>query len=224
MSKAKKKTTRKRKRSKTTRAPAVRATTPPALRALSAQHRAFVVAYTGLHGATGRWNATAAAREAGYKDGKNLGFMAYEVLHRPDVQAAVNEILEERRKQWETLLHRVIEELCAIGFSKATDVVELKGDHILLRDDLPEPVQRAIAEVVESYHGTPTDGITSLRIKMHDKVKALALLAKITGGIVERHGGPKGNDPIPVALGLTQEGKNRLLSELGMPVEVAAGG
>ncbi len=70
---------------------------------------------------------------------------------------------------------RIIEELKAIGFARATDYLQTQGDALVVRStaELPEDAGAAIAAIERSS--------TGLKVKFYDKLKALELLGKCCG-------------------------------------------
>lgn len=67
---------------------------------------------------------------------------------------------------------RVMEELAAIGFAKATDYLQVQGKELVVLDTcrLPERRTAAIASIERTNSG--------LKVKFYDKLKALELLGK----------------------------------------------
>ncbi len=70
---------------------------------------------------------------------------------------------------------RILEELQAIAFARATDYLLTQGDSLLVKDtdSLPQGAGAAIASVEKSS--------TGLKVKFYDKLKALELLGKCCG-------------------------------------------
>ena len=70
---------------------------------------------------------------------------------------------------------RVVEELAAIGFAKATDFVAVEDGELVIRStgDLSKTDRAAIASVESTSNG--------IRLKLYDKMKALELLGKYMG-------------------------------------------
>ena len=70
---------------------------------------------------------------------------------------------------------RVVDELAAIGFAKATDFVAVEDGTLVIRstDALSKTDKAAIASVESTSNG--------IRLKLYDKMKALELLGKHLG-------------------------------------------
>ena len=83
--------------------------------------------------------------------------------------------MEERQKRTEITQDRVLEELAAIAFARATDYAEVKGECVCIKDTdtLDEQQIRAIAGIKEGKYG--------IELKLNDKEKALELLGRHLG-------------------------------------------
>ena len=70
---------------------------------------------------------------------------------------------------------KVVEELAAIGFAKATDFVSVEDDRLVVRStrELSKVNRAAIASLESTSNG--------IRLKLYDKLKALELLGKYMG-------------------------------------------
>ena len=152
---------------------------------LTAKQKAFVSEYLV------DLNATAAATRAGYS-AKNASRIGHELLNKSQVQAAIKKALEERQKRTEITQDQVVIELARIAFGSARDVMEWGPGGVQLRPSSELTPDQA-AMVVEVSETTSQNG-GSLRLKTHDKVKALELLGKHLGMFLDRHEitGPNG--------------------------------
>lgn len=206
------------KRVKTSRGP---------LAGLKPRHRTFVSAYCGLGGEPHgeRWNATAAARKAGYVHPEVRGC---ELLRREDVRAAVDHVLARRRIGDLDIAERVVEELVAVALGDIGDVGPFLRGEVEL-EDLPPRTRAAISEVTETLHG---DGTRTRKVKLHPKVQASVVLLRalearqpkhesveppsvpcvpVTGRVVDVRAVEK-----PSRRGLTQEQAMRAREALGI--------
>lgn len=97
------------------------------------------------------------------------------MLRNVKVAAYIQERMEERQKRTEITQDRVLEELAAIAFARATDYAEVKGECVCIKDTdtLDEQQIRAIAGIKEGKYG--------IELKLNDKEKALELLGRHLG-------------------------------------------
>lgn len=97
------------------------------------------------------------------------------MLRNVKVAAYIQERMEERQKRTEITQDRVLEELAAIAFAKATDYAEIKGECVRIKDTdtLDEQQIRAIAGIKEGKFG--------IELKLNDKEKARELLGRHLG-------------------------------------------
>ena len=94
--------------------------------------------------------------------------------------AAYQERMEERQKRTEITQDRVLEELAAIAFARATDFAEVKDGFVIIKDTagLSEQQIKAIAGIKEGKFG--------IELKLNDKEKALELLGRHLGMFKDR--------------------------------------
>lgn len=132
------------------------------------------------------FNGAAAAERAGYSK-RRARQTASELLADPTISEEISKLINEREKKLELTSYDVVNELKAIAFSKNSDFVKVKDVVIRegkkkrkiravlveLTSDVEEEKQKAIAEVSQTKDG--------IRIKSHDKVKALQLLGMHLG-------------------------------------------
>ena len=154
---------------------------PPAelIPPLRERHRRFVLEYII------DLNGSAAAIRAGYARGK-AGARASELLRRPEVQLAIREEMKEREKRLRLSGDRIIDEAMRIAFADPGRIARWSPDGVVLipSDDLA-PDDRAAVKLV-SVGGRK--GARAQRFEMHDKLAALALLARMTGMITREPG------------------------------------
>lgn len=122
-------------------------------------------------------NATRAYRVAypAVKKESTASAAAARMLRNVKVQAYISERMQERQHRTEVTQDRVIRELAAIAFSKATDYAIVRGGTVYIKntDDLSDEQVRAIAGIKEGANG--------IEIKLNDKEKALELLGRHLG-------------------------------------------
>ena len=139
-------------------------------------------------------NATKAAVRAGYSPDS-----AYQIgcenLQKPYMQEYIQQLQAERAKRTQVTADQVLSELSKIAFSDITDFINVEkkveihvddvdeegeplkevynGVVIEQTKDLPAERKAALAEISESKFG--------VKIRVHDKVRALELLGKHLG-------------------------------------------
>lgn len=144
---------------------------------LSKRQQTFVAEYlTGL-------NAAEAARKAGYSE-KTAESQGSRLLRNVKVAEAIHKAMGKRAERTEISQDRVLEELKRIAFGDLRDAVTWGPDGVSLKDCAGLTVEQAaaIAEVGE----TTTKEGGSVRIKRHDKVKALELIMRHMGMFTEK--------------------------------------
>ena len=139
---------------------------------LNPRQRLFVEAYLQS------LNASDAARRAGYADPE---VNSKRILEARAVQAAIEARIRERRARNPHVEQRVLEELCRIAFADPRDLMRWGPDGVELRpsDELDAAQAAAVDEVSEGRGGV-------IRLKKHDKVKALELLGRHLGLFADR--------------------------------------
>lgn len=122
-------------------------------------------------------NATRAYRVAypSVKKDETAAQAGSRMLRNVKVAAYIQERMEERQKRTEITQDRVLEELAAIAFARATDYAEIKDECVKVKDtkSLTEQQIRAIAGIKEGKYG--------IELKLNDKEKALELLGRHLG-------------------------------------------
>ena len=125
-------------------------------------------------------NATRAYRAAypSVKKEQTAAQAGSRMLRNVKVAAYISERME-RRQRTEVTQDRVVQELAAIAFARATDYVEIRSNGtnsvvvIKPTTELSEEQVRAIAGIKE--------GVNGIEIKLNDKEKALELLGRHLG-------------------------------------------
>lgn len=102
------------------------------------------------------------------------------LLTNANVAVYVEKRMQERQKRTEITQDRVLEELAAIAFARATDYAEVRKDRVIIKDtaDLAEDQIKAIAGIKEGKFG--------IELKLNDKEKALELLGRHLGMFKDR--------------------------------------
>lgn len=126
-------------------------------------------------------NATRAYRVAypSVKKEQTAAQAGSRMLRNVKVAAYISERMEERQKRTEITQDRVVQELAAIAFARATDYVEIRSNGtnsvVVIKPtmELSEEQVRAIAGIKEGANG--------IEIKLNDKEKALELLGRHLG-------------------------------------------
>lgn len=123
-------------------------------------------------------NIQAAMRRAGYacRNQRNQFPMRSEA-----VRAAIDERFCELRERNGHMVDRVVEELARIAFEDPRALAEWGPDGVRLRpsDSLSPEQAAAVSEVISDRHG-------GVRLKKHDKVRALELLGRYFGMFTDR--------------------------------------
>lgn len=132
-------------------------------------------------------NATKAAIRAGYSK-KNADKIGHELLGKTRVSDAIQEAMNERSSRTEITQDMVLRELAAIGFSKATDYVNIQDGVVLLKDTdgMTDAQKSAIASIEDGKYGA--------KVRLHDKVRALEKLGEHLGMF---HGKSVSDEDIP---------------------------
>ena len=120
-------------------------------------------------------NAKQAAIRAGYSP-KTAEVQASRLLSLVKVQTEIAKAMEDREKRTGITQDRVLAELSAIAFAKATDYVEIDDDgavKIKATASLTDEQKKAIAGIKEGANG--------IEIKLTDKTKALEMLSRHLG-------------------------------------------
>lgn len=122
-------------------------------------------------------NATRAYRVAysSVKKDETAAQAGSRMLRNVKVAKYISDRMKERQERTEVTQDRVVQELAASAFAKATDYVEIRGGRVVIKDtsQLEDNQIRAIAGIKEGANG--------IEIKLNDKEKALELLGRHLG-------------------------------------------
>lgn len=134
------------------------------------------------------FNATQAYLRAGYQCSRKAAeSSASNLLRNPKIQAYLSQLRDRISERSEITLERTVQEIGRIAFSQITNVIDFDKDGVILKNssELPVPVIAAIASVKSVERIQSGDWGESRTIeysaRMHDKVRALTLLADFFG-------------------------------------------
>lgn len=133
-------------------------------------------------------NATQSAIRAGYSK-KTAYAIGQENLKKPEIQKAIQELMNKRSKINEITADNVLKELASIAFADSTDYAKIKHKTVVNdvtgekeevtyveftdTDDLSEEQKKAISAIKYTRNG--------IAVETHNKLKALELLGKHLG-------------------------------------------
>ena len=120
------------------------------------------------------WNGTAAAKRAGYK---SASAAAGKLMKDPRVKRAIEGAVAERNRRNRINQDAVLDELACVAYLDIRSLLDEDGRPIPL-EDLPDEITRSIKSFEVRVR---PDGTTVYEIVPHDKLAALALLAKHVG-------------------------------------------
>ena len=127
-------------------------------------------------------NATRAYKVAypSVKKDETAAAAAARMLRNVKVADYIQKRMQDRQKRTEITQDRVLEELAAIAFARATDFAEVKDECVIIKDTagLTEQQIKAIAGIKEGKFG--------IELKLNDKEKALELLGRHLGMFRDR--------------------------------------
>ena len=138
-------------------------------------------------------NATQSAIRAGYSK-KTAYAIGQENLKKPEIQKAIQELMNKRSKINEITADNVLKELASIAFADSTDYAKIKHKTVVNdvtgekeevtyveftdTDDLSEEQKKAISTIKYTRNG--------IAVETHNKLKALELLGKHLGMFEEQ--------------------------------------
>jgi len=130
-------------------------------------------------------NGAAAAVRAGYAV-RCARSEAKRQLTNVHIRSEIDKALEARGERVQITADRVLAELAKIAFTDASDVADWSPDRgVTVRpsDSLTDSASAAISEVSENRKISPDGSVSNihLKVKLHDKLKALEMLARHLG-------------------------------------------
>lgn len=144
---------------------------------LTDKQRIFIAEYTK------DFNATKAAREAGYSTPDVAAWKLLDARLHPLVANAIRQVLEERRKACEIEARQLVLELAKIAFFNPKNMLDDKGN-VLPLNEMPDEVAAVIREIHISHNITRGKDRRDkpirhrvVQVKFHDKLNALRQLA-----------------------------------------------
>lgn len=119
-------------------------------------------------------NGKAAATRAGYSP-KSAVITASQLLAKPRIREQIDKVMAERSERTQITADQVVRELARVAFGNTKQIVSWGADGIILREssELTEDEAAAVASVEETK--------TGLKVKQHDKVRALEALGRHLG-------------------------------------------
>lgn len=127
-------------------------------------------------------NATRAYRKAypSVKKDETAAQAGSRMLRNVKVAEYIAERMQARQERTEITQDKVLEELAAIAFARATDYAEVEDNQVFIKDTagLSENQIKAIAGIKQSKFG--------IELKLNDKEKALELLGRHLGMFKDR--------------------------------------
>ncbi len=133
-------------------------------------------------------SAKKAAIAAGYKP-DNADVLGYQLLQHPSVSKQLRQAMARRAKRLEVTAENVLREIARIAFSDIRAVMEFRGESVTFKDsdtlhsDAAAAIQSISSDTKTSGGGQDKEPMTtvSLKIKMHDKMRALDLAGRHLG-------------------------------------------
>lgn len=141
-------------------------------------------------------NITKATKRAKYSK-KTARTIGSKLLTRIDIQDRIAELKKEREERTKVTQDRVVRELALIGFSDLANYIDIDPNTGAIRakgfEEMPAEESRALQSIKEDRvikEDAKGDKVTvydKVSFKTHDKIRALEILARHLGMLVERH-------------------------------------
>lgn len=141
---------------------------------LTKRQEAFIYEYL-----TNGFNATQAYLKVfKTKNPDQARYKASRLLQKDHIQKKIQEELKKRQAKYEATTENIVKELSNIAFSDIFELIDIQDDRTIIlksKDQLKEIDKKAVQSI------TYDAKTGSIKIKMHDKLKALELLGKHLG-------------------------------------------
>jgi len=141
-------------------------------------------------------NGTKAAIRAKFSK-KTARSKASQLLTKVNIQKRIVELKAEREERTHVTQDRVVRELAIIGFSDLKNYISIDENTgaIIAKgfDAMPPEESRALQSIKEDRvikedaDGRKTTVYDKVSFRMHDKIRALEILARHLGMLIERH-------------------------------------
>ena len=141
-------------------------------------------------------NATKAAERAKYSK-KTAYSIGQRLLKIVEVQRRIQKLKKKREERTQVTQDRVVRELALIGFSDLANYIDIDPNTGAIRakgfEEMPAEESRALQSIKEDRvikEDAKGDKVTvydKVSFKTHDKIRALEILARHLGMLVERH-------------------------------------
>jgi len=149
-------------------------------------------------------NAIEAAKRAGYKIKDDR---AYALLEKANIRHSIHFQMQAKDESLDITELRIIEEIAALAFANVGDFIDWTGGSVMIRSKsmIKPSLQAAIAEITEV---TLPNGMTTIRFKLHNKLKALEDLLAYT---LDKNKALQGNEDDEMVKALTKSRARSLL-------------
>ena len=141
-------------------------------------------------------NATKAAERSKYSK-KTAYSQGQRLLKNVEIQKRIAELRAKREERTKVTQDRVVKELALLGFSDLKDYITIDNLTGAIQakgfEEMPGETSRALQSIKEDRvikedaDGSKTTVYDKVSFKTHDKIRALEILARHLGMLVERH-------------------------------------
>ena len=158
-------------------------------------------------------NATQAALRAGYSP-TSASTIGKENIRKHPIQSAIFEEMDKRMKRTNVTQDQIIIALKRIAFANIKDIMNWNDSavNITPSEEMKRSHSFAIAEISENVN----QHARTVKVKLKDSIRALELLAKHTGMLMDRADPTKGlepKEPEQLVPGMTREAAEALLKK-----------